>query len=350
MAMSVVLLAASAIIPTATVRGPRGCGCAAPHCPQAYVHGEPGVQGGPATDRPEPSGGSAAHSPDASSMLGADGVVLKISFYRGIGAGVTSSYSRDGFGLTFETGVGVGGSFSAGTSTGRPDAGLSFEGRASMKSGFGHVRLPDFGATLAQDGRLQAYMDAKTGNFRTRFRSKPVHVYGEGGDLQAKAPESRRSWSLGTEFKLAAARTMWFSWSGVLDLVGGMFDTPLGGRGSRAPPGVSLGLPVFAVTVGGANVRPPFSVRHLGAEFRAGVADRFCAPKEFRAVHAIRVVIMRRFIQRRGASGARTPRSPNSPRGRSRQTKSEENHSPPGIIGVFNAVAQNAIRPKGGKE
>ncbi|MGH3241326.1 MAG: hypothetical protein ACRDNL_13180 [Spirillospora sp.] len=290
-----VALAASAIIPATGAQAARGCGCAAAaRCPQASARGRVDAsESSPSTggraeleDHSDPGGAS---WPRASSMLGADGAVIKISFYRGIGGGLTGSYSRDGIGLTFETGVGVGGSFSAGSITGRPDSGLSLEGRASTSGRIGPAKPPDFGITLAQDGRLQAYMDAKTGNYRTRFRSKPIQLDGDAGEQETETLQTRRSWSLGTEFKLAAADTVWLSWGGILGEWKGLLGALLGGRDSQAPPAGSADAQVCAPAAAGRlPTRLPFPLRRHETEYRATIADRFSEPRVFRAHPATR--------------------------------------------------------------
>ncbi|MFE9104855.1 hypothetical protein [Actinomadura geliboluensis] len=255
--VSAVVLAAAAM---AIVLGSRtapgsACGCAAdPSC--SWMTDGPGPPRAPFFGRrPAPHGrhaGDRDHVPRHafSIPLDGDGFVFKVSLYRGLGGGVASSFTRDGIAFTFEGGGGVGGSFSVGSAVGRPDAGLAFEARASMSGRLHVLRPPDFGLTLSRNGVMRGYMDAKTGNFRTRFRSRPVSLTGGRVEAHSAAPVTRRSWSLGTEFKVAAGYTVTVPWGGLLSLWTGVFGTVPG----RAPP-----------------ARPPELLGYLGVSNRAVV-------------------------------------------------------------------------------
>ncbi|WP_433474313.1 hypothetical protein ACQPZP_36975 [Spirillospora sp. CA-142024] len=321
--VSAVVLAASAmsIAPAAGAGPVRGCVCAA----------------GPACSRTAPRGGMAApaevpvsrdrtvretHSSRAAALAwphtislpgGGDGVALKLSLYRGLGGGVTSSFTREGLAFTFESGVGVGGSFSVGSVRRLPDAGLSFEARASTSGRFRLIRPPDFGLTFSRDGRLRAYMDAKTGNLRTRFRSKSLPLIGGGSKGEAEAPATRRSWSLGTEFKLASTYTVRVPWGGLFGVWREMFGAVPGASGSQAPPVRSGGLLGLLAVLGRAVVRHSFEARLQGAGRRTGVADRFSGSKVLRVLRALRVMRGGRGTRsgrsRRATSSARVPRT-----------------------------------------
>ncbi|MEU8343768.1 hypothetical protein SAMN05443665_101126 [Actinomadura meyerae] len=185
-----------------------------------------------------------------------DGFVLKLSFYRGLGGGVTSSFTRNGLAFTFEGGAGVGGSFSVGSAAGQPEAGLAFEARASTSGRLSFVRPPDFGVTVSRHGVMRGYMDAKTGNFRTRFRTKPISLARGRAQGHAGSPVTRRSWSLGTEFKLATTYTVRVPWGGLLDLWTEVFGTVPG----RAPPVPPPDLAGYVAVPDRAPMRPSLGV------------------------------------------------------------------------------------------
>ncbi|QFG23677.1 hypothetical protein [Actinomadura sp. WMMB 499] len=176
------------------------------------------------TDR-APEGPPPPLRPRAMGMLGkVGGAEFKVSFYRGLGGGLRVVSTDGGVALTFEGGVGIGGSFSAGTADRLPKAGAAAEGRVSLSSRFLPVQPPDFGATLDDGGKLQGYTDVKTGKFRTRFHSEPLHLLhdgdGDGDDEGGKdAPVVRRSWSLGSEFKVAFKYTFRGVWDDILTLL-----------------------------------------------------------------------------------------------------------------------------------
>ncbi|URM95938.1 hypothetical protein LUW76_17285 [Actinomadura madurae] len=147
-----------------------------------------------------------------------------------------------------------------------------------MSSRLRFVRPPDFGLTVSHDGMLQAYMDAKTGNFRTRFRSKSVSLTGGGVHGKTEAPATRRSWSLGTEFKLAGTYTVRAPWGGVFDVWRGIVGGVPGVWKSRAPPAHSVDLLGYVAVLGRGVFRRSVDVRPRDARLRrgarAGSADR----------------------------------------------------------------------------
>ncbi len=159
--------------------------------------------------------------PQAMGMLGkVQGSELKFTFYRGIGGGLRIVTTDGGAAFSFEAGVGLGGSFSAGTADDLPNPGPAAEGRVSLNTRLLPVRPPDFGATVDATGKLQGYTDVKTGKYRTRFHSRPVHLMGdEEAEAGTEAPIVRRSWSLGSEFKIAIKYTLRSAWDDVLDLL-----------------------------------------------------------------------------------------------------------------------------------
>ncbi|MBE1531779.1 hypothetical protein [Actinomadura algeriensis] len=168
----------------------------------------------PRGDRPSP----ALHA--MSAMGNVKGTEFKLSFYRGVGGGLRVVTTDRGVSLTFEGGIGIGGSFSAGTAEDLPKSGPAAEGRVSLNARGLPVRPPDFGVTLDPDGRLQGYTDVKAGNYRTRFHGEPFYLTGEpGGDEGVGAPVVRRSWSFGTEFKIAIKYTFQSAWKDIVDLL-----------------------------------------------------------------------------------------------------------------------------------
>jgi hypothetical protein len=325
--VSAVVLAASAmsIVPAVRTGPAGGCTC---HIGRSCASMSP--QGGmavaaaapPPGERAAREGHSSHHAAavqrQAISLPGhGDGIVLKFSLYRGLGGGVTSSFTKDGLAFTLESGAGVGGSFSVGSTMGRPDVGPGLEARASMSSRLRLIRPPDFGLTVSRDGTLQAYVDAKTGNFRTRFRSKSMSLTGDGVKGKAEAPATRRSWSLGTEFKLAGTYTVRVPWGGIFDVWRGMFGPAPGVWNSRAPPTRSVDLLGYVAVLGRAVFRRSFDGRPHDAARRRGRAGRFPGSRMFRALGVLRVVRAgrrARFRRPRGvASQARAPRK--GPRG-----------------------------------
>ncbi|MFV2176010.1 hypothetical protein ACFHW2_41605 [Actinomadura sp. LOL_016] len=179
----------------------------------------------PSADVPEATDGPerwpSTLPPQAMSMLGkVKGSEIKFSFYRGVGGGLRVVTTDGGVTLTFEGGVGLGGSFSAGTAEDLPKSGASAEGRVSLNARLLPVQPPDFGATLDPNGKLQGYTDVKTGKFRTRFHSEPFYLAGdEGSEKGSDVPVVRRSWSLGSEFKIAFKFTFRSAWKGIVDLL-----------------------------------------------------------------------------------------------------------------------------------
>ncbi len=330
--VSAVVLTASAmsIVPAGRTGPVRGCVChIARSCASMAPRGGAAV---PAAVPPprhlvpregHPVQNAALVQRQAISLPGhGDGLVLKFSLYRGIGGGVTSSFTRDGLAFTFESGAGVGGSFSVGSTVGRPDPGPAFEARASMSSRLRFVRPPDFGLTVSHDGMLQAYMDAKTGNFRTRFRSKSVSLTGGGVHGKTEAPATRRSWSLGTEFKLAGTYTVRAPWGGVFDVWRGIIGGVPGVWKSRAPPAHSVDLLGYVAVLGRGVFRRSVDVRPRDTRLRRGRAGRFRGSQAFRALRVLRVVRggrRSRFgrpggaasrASRKGPRGARPPAAP----------------------------------------
>lgn len=292
--VSAVILAASAMVIVLEARTElvRACGCAVdPSCSSTASPGD-----GPVPESVPPSGGRTApesHFAEGGNLdqdraisipVDDGGVAFKLSLYRGLGGGVTSSLTQDGLALTFEGGAGVGGSFSVGSVGGRPEAGLSFEVRASMNSRFRLVRPPDFGLTLSGDGTLQAYMDAKTGQFRTRFRSRSISLTGEDVRGRTEAPMTRRSWSLGTEFKVAAAYTVKVPLGGLSDVWTWMFGSVPDDWNSRAPPAHSVSHLGCAAVLGRAVIRRPSFVRLRGTGRWAGAAGRYSRPRAVRVL------------------------------------------------------------------
>ncbi|TDC58860.1 hypothetical protein E1200_32850, partial [Actinomadura sp. GC306] len=210
------------IVPKARTNLARACGCAvdASCASRDLSSGAPlplNAAGQAAARRP---GEDARADDDSAVPIPVDdaGLDLKASLYRGVGGGVTGSFTRDALALTFEGGAGIGGSFSVGSALGTPRTGASVEARASMSSRLRFVNPPDFGLTLSGDGRLQAYMDVKTAQFRTRFRSRPVSLTEVAVAGQDEAPMTRRSWSFGTEFKVAGAYTVKIPWRRLVDV------------------------------------------------------------------------------------------------------------------------------------
>ena len=256
----------------------------------------------PGTDVEEPAGHRRSAVPVS---VDDGGLELKFSLYRGIGGGVTASFTRDAVTLTFEGGAGVGGSFSAGSVMGRSDPGVSFEARASTSSRMRFVNPPDFGLTLSRNGRMQGYMDVKTAKFRTRFRSRAVSLSEMASEEQNEAPTTRRSWSLGTEFKVTAAygveipRSRFLEvWDWISALLPGGADS-----GPHVPPvrpGHRHGcVAVLARTA----VRRPTASRRRGIGLRAFAADPLVAPD---AVHVPRTGRRARAVRSRaGSRGAR---------------------------------------------
>ncbi|MCQ0015842.1 hypothetical protein [Actinomadura madurae] len=159
-----------------------------------------------------------------------------------------------------------------------------------MSSRLRFVRPPDFGLTVSHDGMLQAYMDAKTGNFRTRFRSKSVSLTGGGVHGKTEAPATRRSWSLGTEFKLAGTYTVRAPWGGVFDVWRGIVGGVPGVWKSRAPPAHSVDLLGYVAVLGRGVFRRSVDVRPRDTRLRRGRAGRFRGSQAFRALRVLRVV------------------------------------------------------------
>lgn len=304
-------LAASAMAVVLTARPEPGCGCVAGSLCASVAPGGDGL--GPRCALPSgrrlPLGADGAGHDQQNAIslhLGGDGFALKLSFYRGLGGGVTSSFTRDGLAFTFEGGAGVGGSFSVGSTMGRPDSGLSFEARASMSSRLYFLRPPDFGLTLSRDGMAQGYMDAKTGNFRTRFRSRPVSLTEGRFEGPAKAPVTRRSWSLGTEFKLATSYTVRLPWGGLFDV----WTTLFGTVPSRVPPPRPLHLLGHEGDLDPALIRRCPDVRPRRTARRAGLADRFRAPVRLHGPGAPTRVRRTRSPLARGAARAASRHGP----------------------------------------
>ncbi|OLT31537.1 hypothetical protein BJF79_36875 [Actinomadura sp. CNU-125] len=169
-------------------------------------------------DEPENRPSPALHA--MSAMGNVKGSEFKFSLYRGIGGGLRVVTTDGGVALTLEGGFGLGGSFSAGTAEDLPKSGPAAEGRVSLNARGLPVRPPDFGVTLDSGGTLQGYTDIKAGNYRTRFYGEPYHLTGDpGGDEGMGAPLVRRSWSLGSEFKIAIKYTFQSAWKDILDLL-----------------------------------------------------------------------------------------------------------------------------------
>lgn len=295
----------------------RACGCAVdPSCSPMASSG-----GGPLPDGAPPSGGRAPsqsrseeiNDPDQnraiSIPLDHGGVAVKFSLYRGLGGGVTSSITRDGLALTFEGGAGVGGSFSVGSVNRRPDSGPSFEARASTSGRLRIVRPPDFGLTLSRDGTLQAYMDAKTGQFRTRFRSKSISLTGDAVQQRPEAPATRRSWSLGTEFKVAAAYTVRVPLGGLFDVWTWMFGGVPEDWNPRAPPAHSVSHVGYAAVLGRAVLRRSAAARPRRTERREDAADRYCGPRASRVLRVLRGGRRTRSARPREGVPQRVPRT-----------------------------------------
>ncbi|MEO3822320.1 hypothetical protein [Actinomadura sp. B10D3] len=169
-----------------------------------------------------------------------------------------------------------------------------------MSSRIRFVRPPDFGLTLDRDGMLQGYVDAKTGNFRTRFRSKSVSLTGGGVHGKAKAPATRRSWSLGTEFKLAGTYTVRAPWGGIFDVWRGLLGTVPGVWNPRAPPVPSVDLLGYVAVLGRGAFRRSVDVRPRDTRMRRGRAGRFGRSQACRVLRVLRVA--------RGGRGARCGR------------------------------------------
>ncbi|TDB96480.1 hypothetical protein [Actinomadura sp. 7K534] len=215
------------------------------------------------------------------------GLDLKFSFYRGIGGGVTSTLTRDAMALTFEGGAGVGGSFSVGSALGMRHTGLSFEARASMSGRLRFLNPPDFGLTMSGDGRLQAYMDVKTSHFRTRFRSRYVSLREVEVVGQDVAPMTRRSWSLGTEFKVASAYTVKIPWGRFFDVWEWISGLAPGNWDSRSPPPPpSVDHPDYAAVLGRTVFKHPRAARPRGSGRRVRVTVRTVAPRKLSVLRA----------------------------------------------------------------
>ncbi|GAA1778912.1 hypothetical protein GCM10009735_06370 [Actinomadura chokoriensis] len=261
---AVVLAAAAMAIVLGARAGPGGaCGCDADSSCAWMTDGPGPERAAFAGRRPATQGRDADVR-----YLDGDGFVLKASLYRGLGGGVASSFTRDGLAFTFEGGAGVGGSFSVGSAVGQPDAGLAFEARASMSGRLHVLRPPDFGLTLSRNGVVRGYVDAKTGHFRTRFKSRPISLTGGRVQGHAGAPVTRRSWSLGTEFKVAAGYTVVIPWGGLLDMWTGVFGT-VPGQAPPARPADPLGC---LSAPNQAAVRPLQGVDLRRAKLRAALA------------------------------------------------------------------------------
>lgn len=276
------------------------CGCVVEaSCPPADDDSDD-ERDEPGTDVEEPAGHRRSAVPVA---VDDGGLELKFSLYRGIGGGVTASFTRDAVTLTFEGGAGVGGSFSAGSVMGGRDAGVSFEARASTSSRMRLVNPPDFGLTLSRNGRMQGYMDVKTAKFRTRFRSRAVSLSEMASEEQNEAPTTRRSWSLGTEFKVAAAygveipRSRFLEvWDWISALLPGGADS--GPHFPPVRPGHRHGCVVVLAAVG----RPTAS-RRRGIGRRAFAAEPLVAPDAVRVPRTGRRA--RSFRSRAGSRGVR---------------------------------------------
>ncbi|HEY8481437.1 MAG TPA: hypothetical protein VIL71_16565 [Spirillospora sp.] len=307
--MFAIVVAASELLFVQTVRADSVsvCGCAAgSSCSSPKPPGEKTEEVASSGSSPSPrehSGGSADLSRHAIS-LPMDGVAVKISYYRGLGGGVTGSFTRDAVTLTVEGGAGVGGSFSVGSLAGRPESGLSFEARASTSGGVSFVRFPDFGLTVSDDGLLQGYLDAKTDHFRTRFRTRPYSLADGAVEGPAEAPVTRRSWSLGTEFKVAAAYTVRVPLRGFLDLVAWILGAEQGGRDFRSPPSTPADRAGGPMVLGRAMFRRSPVVRPRRARHRLAAVDRHSGSWVFRVLRLVRAV--------RSVRSAR-PRAPGSP-------------------------------------
>ncbi|CND59877.1 Uncharacterised protein [Mycobacterium tuberculosis] len=307
----VLAASAMAVVLTARTESGRACGCVAgPSCASITPGGDglgPGCAP-PSGGRLPPAAEGADHDQeDAVSLrLDGDGFALKLSFYRGLGGGVTSSFTRDGLAFTFEGGAGVGGSFSAGSTMGRPDSGLAFEARASMSSRLYFLRPPDFGLTLSRDGMAQGYMDAKAGNFRTRFRTRSVSLTGGGFQGPAEVPVTRRSWSLGTEFKLATSYTVRLPWGGLFDVWTDLFGTVPG----RVPPVRPMHHLGHEGDLDRALIRHYPDVRPRRTARRAGLADRYRAPVRLRGPGVPARARGTRSARPRGAAGAASRHGP----------------------------------------
>ncbi|TDE19460.1 hypothetical protein [Actinomadura sp. 6K520] len=288
--MSAMILAAPAmlIVPKARPNSGRACGCVVDvSCAPRESSGTgplplnaPYSAGRAAATRH--SGENANTGRDSAVSIPVDdaGLALKLSLYRGLGGGATGSFTRDALALTFEGGAGVGGSFSVGSALGIPHSGASFEARASMSGRLRFLNPPDFGLTLSGDGRLQAYMDVKTAHFRTRFRSRSVSLPDVAVAGQDEPPMTRRSWSLGTEFKVAGAYTVKIPWGRFFDVwewISGL--APGDGDSRPPPPPSSVDHPGYAALLGRTVFKHPRASRPRGSGRRVRVTVRAVAPR-----------------------------------------------------------------------
>jgi len=333
MASAVALAVPGLLVVPREVRGEsaRSCGCVVEaSCPPAD-DGSGGERDEPESDREAP----AEHRHSAVAISVDDGgLALKFSLYRGLGGGVTASLTRDALALSFEGGAGVGGSFSTGSAIGLPEPGVSLEARASTSSRLRFVNPPDFGLTLSRNGTMQGYMDVKTSNFRTRFRSRAVSLRELASEETTEAPTTRRSWSLGTEFKVAAAYTVEIPRGRFLDVWGWISALAPGGAdsGSRSPP-VRPGERHGCVAVlDRTALRSPAASRLRGIGRRAFAADRFVAPGAGRVPRTGRTA--RAVRSRRPASpGARARPGPRGVRSRGVRSRGAADDEDPGEAG-----------------
>lgn len=325
--LSAVVLAAAELlsVPTARAESVFACGCVAePPCSSPESSDEPQEKTPPSAERAAGRSGEkvdlAWHDLSSPSM---DGVALKLSFYRGVGGGLTGSFTREALTLTFEGGAGVGGSFSVGSLLGHPEDGLSFEARASTSGGLRFVRFPDFGLTLSRDGMVQGYVDAKTDHFRTRFRSRTYSLAEGEFEGPSEAPTTRRSWSLGTEFKVAAAYTVRVPLGRFNDVWAWLHGVEHGDRHSRSPPSLPADRLGATAVLGRAAFRRSPVVRPRGRRRRVA-ARRFGGPRTLRVPRLVRAFRRVRSVRSRGAGSSRTPRRGPRDRGASAAADGEE--------------------------